>query len=121
VPCGVVGELYVGGESLSLGYEQRPVRTPSTFVKNPFSAVAESVCIAPATWDGGEPMAVWNILGGATVGLILNGMRVEAGAIEAALVEHPAVCEAAVMPGTRPPPLWLRASQRGPWLAMVKW
>jgi acyl carrier protein len=81
-----------------LGYEQRPVRTPSTFVKNPFSAVAGERLYR--TGDVGRRRTDGSLeyLGRRDGRLILNGMRVEAGAIEAALVEHPAVCEAAVMP-----------------------
>ncbi|MBW4611883.1 MAG: amino acid adenylation domain-containing protein [Desmonostoc vinosum HA7617-LM4] len=36
VPMGVVGELYIGGDSLSLGYLHQPELTAQKFISNPF-------------------------------------------------------------------------------------
>ena len=38
LPEGMVGELYVGGEGLALGYVNRPDLTESVFIKNPFGS-----------------------------------------------------------------------------------
>lgn len=36
VPAGVVGELYIAGESVGLGYLNKPEQTKERFIKNPF-------------------------------------------------------------------------------------
>jgi amino acid adenylation domain-containing protein len=96
LPQGVPGELFAGGDRLARGYLRRPDLTAERFVPDPFGlpggrlyATGDLARILP----GGEIQ----ILGRRDRQVKIRGFRIEPGEIEAALGEHPAVAQSAVI------------------------
>ncbi|KAF9275373.1 hypothetical protein BGZ68_010837, partial [Mortierella alpina] len=97
VPIGVVGELYIGGPGISTGYLNRPDLTGARFLSDPFSGVQgarmyKSGDLARYLPDGNL------VFFGRNDDLVkIRAYRVELGEIQARLVEHPVVRNAAVL------------------------
>ncbi len=96
-PIGVPGDLYIGGDCLSVGYVGQPELTAAAFLPDPFSA--EPGARLYRTGDRARAFADGNleILGRVDQQVKVRGFRIELGEIEAALARHPAVREAAVI------------------------
>ncbi|MGM3305324.1 amino acid adenylation domain-containing protein [Anabaena sp. WFMT] len=95
VPIGVPGELYIGGDSLARGYLNRPDLTNERFIPNPYSTseriykTGDLACYLP---DGNI-----EYLGRIDQQVKIRGFRIELGEVEATLLQHPDVREAALI------------------------
>ncbi len=95
VPVGVSGELYIGGDGVTLGYLGRPELTAERFLDDP----ARPGYKLYRTGDLGRYLADGNIecLGRNDHQVKLRGFRIELGEIEDGLVRHPDVQQATVV------------------------
>jgi len=97
VPIGVPGELYVGGGGVTRGYLNRPDLTSERFVTNPFTATSGAVLYRTGDLVRFISNGDLEYLGRIDQQVQIRGFRVELGEIEAALTQHRAVTEAAVL------------------------
>ncbi|MFF3006253.1 amino acid adenylation domain-containing protein [Kitasatospora sp. NPDC057940] len=108
LPVGVPGELHLGGDGVAEGYRGLPDLTAERFTADPFADAppteglsAETPATGPRMYRTGD-LAAWTEDGElafhcrADDQVKIRGHRIEPGEIEAALLEHPAVAEAAV-------------------------
>ena len=95
VAPGIPGELWIGGDGVSLGYLDDPVLTAARFRPDPFvgppGRMYRSGDRARFLADG-----VLEFLGRVDDQLKIRGFRIEPGEVEAALMAHPDVERAAV-------------------------
>jgi amino acid adenylation domain-containing protein len=96
VPLGAVGELFIAGTGVALGYHDRPDLTEQRFVPDPFGPPGARM------YKTGDlvrmlPNGDLECLGRNDNQVKLRGFRIELGEIEEALTLHPSVRQAAVI------------------------
>ena len=100
VPAGAPGRLCAAGRGLARGYLRRPDLTAERFLPDPFAHLQGKP--GDRLYDTGDlarwrPDGVLEFLGRNDAQVKIRGHRVEPGEVEAALVRHPAVRDAAVV------------------------
>ena len=98
VPPGLPGELHIGGMGLACGYFEQVELTALRFSPNPWSARPGGRLYRTGDLARQLPDGRIEFLGRADAQLKIRGFRIEPGEIESALLEHPAVREAVVVP-----------------------
>ncbi|NOK08417.1 non-ribosomal peptide synthetase [Corallococcus exercitus] len=97
VPPGVVGELFVGGDGLALGYWDRSGLTAEKFIPHPFSDTPGARLYRTGDLVRQRGDGVLEYVGRRDHQVKLRGFRIELGEVEAALRQHPAAREALVL------------------------
>ena len=102
VPFGVVGELYVGGPGLARGYFRDPHKTADRFVPHPFGNRPGERLYKSGDLARPVGRGEFEYVGRADHQVKIRGYRIETGEIEAALLDHPLVHAAVVVPKDGP-------------------
>ena len=95
VPIGAVGELYIAGDGVALGYHDRPDLNTERFLPDPFRAGGRMYRTGDLARfrDDGEV----EYLGRNDHQVKVRGFRIELGEIEAVLAKHPNVKQAVML------------------------
>ncbi|WP_346364369.1 non-ribosomal peptide synthase/polyketide synthase [Bosea sp. (in: a-proteobacteria)] len=116
-PLGTPGDLYIGGECLSLGYFGRPQLTAERYLPDPFSRRPGGVLYTTGDRARWRPQGYIEFLGRLDNQVKIRGYRIELGEIEAALieiaeVEHCVVLAREDVPGNKRLVAWLALGDR---------
>jgi len=97
LPIGALGDLYIGGDGLALGYHNRPDLTAEKFLANPFRDQPDARIYKTGDIARFRPSGEIEYLGRSDDQVKIRGFRVELGEIEAVLRGHPKVDAAVVL------------------------
>lgn len=103
VAVGVTGELYIGGIGISPGYLNRAGLTAARFIPNLFAATQGERLFKTGDLARFLPDGNIEFLGRNDHMVKIHGVRVELGEVEAAIKQHRAVQETAVLAQEREP------------------
>jgi acyl-coenzyme A synthetase/AMP-(fatty) acid ligase/acyl carrier protein len=90
-PIGVPGEIYIGGEGVTLGYLNRPELTAERFVADPFSEVPGARLYRTGDRGRWRANGLLEHMGRLDFQVKVRGYRIELGEIESALGAHEGV------------------------------
>lgn len=96
-PLGVPGEIWIGGDGVTLGYLNRPELTSERFVTDPFSATPGALLYRTGDRGRWRPGGVLEHQGRLDFQVKVRGYRIELGEIEALLAAHPQVARTVVV------------------------
>ena len=98
VPVGLAGELCLGGLGLARGYHRPPALTADRFRPDPWGEAPGARLLHTGDRARLLPGGELQVLGRLDDQVKVRGHRVEPGEVEAALMQHSAVLEVAVVP-----------------------
>ncbi|KAK9693704.1 hypothetical protein K7432_013776 [Basidiobolus ranarum] len=98
VPLGAVGEIYIGGASVTRGYLNLPEMTAECFLFDRFNADEGSQMYKTGDLARYLPDGNLEFVSSRVRQVKIEGMQVEVNEIEACLTKHPQVREATVIP-----------------------
>jgi amino acid adenylation domain-containing protein len=101
-PIGVVGELYIGGACLALGYLNQPKLTNERFIENPFATEKDKALGYTKLYKTGDlvrwmPDGSLEYFGRNDFQVKIRGFRIELGEIESVLSLYPEMMRCIVM------------------------
>ncbi|GAB2642546.1 amino acid adenylation domain-containing protein [Nocardia goodfellowii] len=97
VPGGETGELYLGGDQITLGYASRAGVTATTFVADPYAADPGARMYRTGDLARHNESGAIEFLGRRDGQVQVRGARVERHAVEAVLESHPGVAHAVTL------------------------
>lgn len=97
VPVGVMGEIYISGDGVGLGYLNRPELTAQRFLPDPFVDDPDARMYRSGDLGCWREDGSIDFFGRNDQQVKLRGFRIELGEIESHLSSHPHVKEVAVM------------------------
>jgi amino acid adenylation domain-containing protein len=98
VPCGVPGELVIGGEGTARGYLNAPALTAEKFVPDPFASTPDGRLYRTGDLVRRQRDGSIVFIGRIDQQVKIRGLRIELGDVEAALASYPGVGQLAVVP-----------------------
>ncbi|BDU16074.1 non-ribosomal peptide synthetase [Lysobacter auxotrophicus] len=96
-PLGVPGEIWIGGDGVTLGYLDRAELTAERFVPDPFAASKHALLYRTGDRGRWRPDGVLEHQGRLDFQVKVRGYRIELGEIEALLAAHAQVARAVVV------------------------
>jgi acyl carrier protein len=96
VPPGVMGEVYIGGPGVALGYHGAPGMTAARFIPDPFSARPGARLYRTGDIGRWRESGKIELAGRADRQIKIRGYRIESGEVEAALRGIEDIAQAAV-------------------------
>ncbi|MDH0732055.1 non-ribosomal peptide synthase/polyketide synthase [Pseudomonas sichuanensis] len=97
LPVGAVGELYIGGDGVAIGYLGQPALTAERFLDDPFSREPGALMYRSGDQVCWQADGTLRYLGRADQQIKLRGFRIELGEIEACLGNCTGVRDSAVV------------------------
>src|SRR5262249_16354630 len=97
MPTGAIGDLYLSGSCMGLGYLNDPEKTQSVFLPNPYPEVRGRIMYRTGDLAYYLPNRDIQFVGRRDQQVKVRGIRIELGEIESALLEHPEIKQAKVV------------------------